>query len=97
MIEPGTLIIGVSEEGILHELQLWRGQGGTELCLGHWWALSCPNIPPLPPSTFRFTICWPGTAAAYTSFVFPMGHLSSFLPWTESYVPPRARHGIAAP
>lgn len=23
MIEPGTLIIGVSEEGILHKLQLW--------------------------------------------------------------------------
>lgn len=27
MIEPGTLIIGVSEESILHQLQLWRPGG----------------------------------------------------------------------
>lgn len=26
MIEPGTLIIGVSEEGVLHQFQLCRGQ-----------------------------------------------------------------------
>ena len=47
MIEPGTLIIGVGEKGILYQLQLCRGQGGT----GSWWAPGRPNIPPSPRST----------------------------------------------
>lgn len=29
VIEPGTLIVGVSKEGILHQLQLCGGQGGV--------------------------------------------------------------------
>lgn len=32
MIEPGTLIVGVSKEGILHQLQLCGGQEGVGLC-----------------------------------------------------------------
>lgn len=32
MIEPGTLIIGVSKEGILYQLQLCGGQEGMGLC-----------------------------------------------------------------
>ena len=46
MVEPGTLIIGVSEEGVLHQLQLCRGQGGMVLWLGPFWAPVYPHILP---------------------------------------------------
>lgn len=90
MIEPGALIIGVSEEGVLHQLQLCRSQGGTGLWLGVWWDPGCPNIPPLlgVPPALSFTICWLCMAAVYISFIFPTGHLSSLLSGAECYVPP---------
>lgn len=50
MVEPGTLIIGVSEEGVLHQLQLCRGQGGMALWLGPFWA---PVYPYILPSLWR--------------------------------------------
>lgn len=43
VIEPGALIIGVREEGVLHQLQFCRGQGGTGY--GH------PRVRPSPWST----------------------------------------------
>lgn len=46
MIKPGTLIIGVSEEGILHQLQLCRFPGGMVLWSGHWWAPGHSNTLP---------------------------------------------------
>lgn len=51
MIEPGALIIGIGEEGVLHQLQLCRSQGGTGLWLGARWDPGCPSIPPSPWST----------------------------------------------
>lgn len=39
MIEPGTLIVGVSEKGILHQLQLCKDQEGKGLVgmlVGSW-------------------------------------------------------------
>lgn len=48
MVEPGTLIIGVSEEGVLHQLQLCGGHGGMGLWLGPCLAPGHPNIPPSP-------------------------------------------------
>ena len=48
MVEPGTLIIGVSEEGVLHQLQLCRSQGGMGLWLGPCLAPGRLNIPPSP-------------------------------------------------
>lgn len=46
MVEPGTLIIGISEEGVLHQLQLCRGQGGMGFWLGPFWAPVYPHILP---------------------------------------------------
>lgn len=81
MVEPGTLIIGVSEEGVLHQLQFCRGQGSTGLWSGHP-TLSLKHLQFLGSSIRR-----PCTGAAYISFIFPLGHLSSLQPEAESYTP----------
>lgn len=90
MIEPGALVIGVSEEGVLHQLQLCRSQGGTGLRLGVWWDPGCPNILPAPWRTSRphFTVCWLCTVAVYLRFISPTRHLSSLLSGAECYAPP---------
>lgn len=88
MIEPGTLIVGVSEEGILHQLQLCRSEGGTELWLGAWWDPGCPNIPLSPWSTFSPQ--FPYMLALYSGciYIFPTRHLSSLLSGAKTYATP---------
>lgn len=86
MIEPGTLIIGVSEEGILHQLQLCRGPGGTGLWLGSW----LPQHPTLSLVSLQSLIaCMPAfyTSYIYQFSIFPLD-MSSLLSGAESCAPP---------
>lgn len=91
MVEPGTLIVGVSEEGVLHQLQLCGGQGDMGLWLGPCWA---PGHPDIPPPLWR--TCSPqfhlyaGLAQGLlhmSVFFFAIGHLSLLQPGAGSCAP----------
>lgn len=83
MVEPGTLIIGVSEESVLHQLQLCRGQGGMGLWLGPFWA---PVYPHRLPSPWRTSCLQLDFYASLTQG--PSGHLGSLQPGAGSYASP---------
>lgn len=98
MIEPGTLIIGVSEEGILYQLQLCRGQGGTGHGQDPGGLLAAPTShthPGVPPAlSFIYLL------ASHSSYAYQL-YLSH---WTLEFLvarggllyTPEARHKVGA-